>query len=146
MKIGEAEEARAREAEQEAERHRLATEAEAAEARRKADAEEARRKADAEIDWNKPVVEVYNLIRGTDPQPGAWTLFDGNELQIYDSRPGEGSGEPGTVLALTGDGFEVAARGGSIAIKRVRPKGGKKMDAGAFAREAGLREGARLGA
>ena len=35
------------------------------------------RKADARIDWNKPVSEVYNLIRGTDPQPGAWTLIDG---------------------------------------------------------------------
>jgi hypothetical protein len=31
-------------------------------------------------------------------------------------------------------------------VKRVRPQGGKKMDAGAFAKEAGLTEGARLGA
>ena len=45
------------------------------------------RKADARIDWSKPAAEVYNLIRGTDPQPGAWTLIDGNEVQIYDSAP-----------------------------------------------------------
>ena len=34
--------------------------------------------------------EVYNLIRGTDPQPGASTLVDGAEVQIYDSAPGLG--------------------------------------------------------
>jgi methionyl-tRNA formyltransferase len=104
------------------------------------------RKADAEIDWSRPAAAVYNLIRGTDPQPGAWTVFGGNEVQIYDSLPGDRSGSPGSVLALTDQGFEVAAAGGSIVVKRVRPKGGKKMDAGAFAKEAGLQKGARLGA
>ena len=104
------------------------------------------KKTDARIDWSKPAGEVYNLIRGTDPQPGAWTLVDGREVQIYDSAPSEGSGAPGTVLAVADDGFQVAAQGGSIVVKRVRPQGGKKMDAGAFAKEAGLQEGVRLGA
>ena len=36
------------------------------------------RKDDAEVDWSKPVQDVYNLIRGTNPQPGAWTTFQGN--------------------------------------------------------------------
>jgi methionyl-tRNA formyltransferase len=104
------------------------------------------RKADAKIDWSKPAAAVYNLIRGTDPQPGAWTLVGGQEVQIYDSAPGQGSGEPGTVLRVADDSFEVAAQDGSIVVKRVRPQGGKKMDAGAFAKEAGLQQGARLGA
>ena len=104
------------------------------------------RKADARIDWSKPASEVYNLIRGTDPQPGAWTVAEGKEVQIYDSAPGQGSGQPGTVLAVADDGFEVAAERGSIMVKRVRPQGGKKMDAGAFAREAGLSAGQRVGA
>ncbi|MCY4099922.1 MAG: methionyl-tRNA formyltransferase, partial [Rhodobacteraceae bacterium] len=34
-------------------------------------------KKDAEIDWNESVQIVYNLIRGTNPQPGAWTTRDG---------------------------------------------------------------------
>jgi methionyl-tRNA formyltransferase len=49
------------------------------------------------------------------------------------------------VLAVADDSFEVAAQGGSIVVKRVRPEGGKKMAAGGFAKEAGLKEGARLG-
>jgi methionyl-tRNA formyltransferase len=103
-------------------------------------------KEDARIDWSAPVGQVYNLIRGTNPQPGAWTVIGGKEVQIYDSAPGEGSGAPGTVLALADDSFEVGGQGGSIVVKRVRPKGGKKMDAGAFAKETGLKQGARLGA
>ena len=104
------------------------------------------RKADAEIDWSKPAAEVYNLIRGTDPQPGAWTVIGGNEVQIYDAARGDRSGASGTVLAVTEHGFEIAAADGSVLVQRVRPKGGKKMDAAEFAREAGLKEGGRLGA
>jgi methionyl-tRNA formyltransferase len=104
------------------------------------------RKEDARIDWHKPVGEVYNLIRGTDPQPGAWTLIDGNEVQIYDSAPSQQSGAPGTVLAVADDSFQVGAQDGSIVIKRVRPQGGKKMDAGEFARAAGLSAGKQVGA
>jgi methionyl-tRNA formyltransferase len=104
------------------------------------------RKADAQIDWQRPAAEIYNLIRGTDPQPGAWTLIDGNEVQIYDSAPSQQSAAPGTVMAVADDSFQVAAQDGSIVVKRVRPKGGKKIDAGAFAREIGLGQGTRLGA
>ena len=31
------------------------------------------RKEDVLVDWNKSSDEVYNLIRGANPQPGAWT-------------------------------------------------------------------------
>jgi methionyl-tRNA formyltransferase len=104
------------------------------------------RKGDAQIDWQRPAAEIYNLIRGTDPQPGAWTVIGGNEVQIYDSAPSQQSGTPGTVIAVADDSFQVAAQDGSIVVKRVRPKGGKKIDAGAFAREIGLGQGTRLGA
>jgi methionyl-tRNA formyltransferase len=103
------------------------------------------KKADARIDWHRPADAVYNLIRGTDPQPGAWTLIDGAEVQIYDSALGQRSGAPGTVIEVADDSFEVAAPGGSIVIKRVRPQGSKKMDAGEFARAAAFSAGKRLG-
>lgn len=103
------------------------------------------RKADAEIDWSKPVDEVYNLIRGTNPQPGAWTTCNGNELKIFDSRKVEGSGEPGSVIAVENGSFTVAAKGGAIRVDRVRPHDDKKISAGDFAAKAGLAVGSKLG-
>src|SRR5437016_13900987 len=37
----------------------------------------------ARIDWGKPWAQVYNLIRGCNPQPGAWTTHEGKKLQIF---------------------------------------------------------------
>ncbi len=102
-----------------------------------------------EIDWTKPVGEVYNLIRGTNPQPGAWTTFGGKTLQIYDSArsagAAEASGAPGEVTEVSEAGFTVAAGGGGILVRRVRPQGEGKLGAAEFAANAGLAKGARLG-
>ena len=97
------------------------------------------------IGWDRPLDEVYNLIRGANPQPGAWTAFDGKTLQIYDvGKSAEAGGEPGEVVDVTIEGFAVAARGGRILVKRVRPEGGDKIAAGAFAAAGGLAKGTRL--
>ena len=104
------------------------------------------RKADAEIDWSKPAAEVYNLIRGTNPQPGAWTRLDGRTLQIFDSARDDGaSGAPGEIVALDDTGFTVAAGSGGVTVKRVRPEGAGKVPAAEFAGAAGLAVGSKLG-
>ena len=103
------------------------------------------RKADARIDWTRPAREVYNLIRGTNPQPGAWTTLAGRELQIFDAVVSDGGGESGEITAVHADGFSVAAQGGLIDVKRVRAQGEKKIGAGEFAVNADLKAGTRLG-
>ncbi len=103
------------------------------------------RKADATIDWSKPTAQLYNLIRGCDPQPGAWTTYGGAEVQIYDARRDEGSGAPGTVLGVSEDGVRVATSDGAILAKRVRPQGGGKVAASEWANESGLKPGDQLG-
>ncbi len=103
------------------------------------------KKADAEIDWSKPVEEVYNLIRGTNPQPGAWTTFDGFELRIYDCAKVDADGSAGEVLDVAEDSFTVGTAGGGIQIKRVRPHDDKKISAADFIANSGLSNGARLG-
>ncbi len=103
------------------------------------------KKADAEIDWSKPAANVYNLIRGTNPQPGAWTTLAGNEVQVYDSRPQDGEGTPGEVVSVSDDGVVVQAQDGRILVQRVRPKGADKLPAAEWAKSAGLEPGARLG-
>ena len=103
------------------------------------------RKDDARIDWAKPAEQVYNLIRGTNPQPGAWTTLNGAEVQIYDSRRVEGAGSPGEVVSVSEDGVLVQAGGGRIVVQRVRPKGGDKQSAYEWATPAGVSAGTRLG-
>ncbi len=103
-------------------------------------------KADARIDWSKPAQDVYNLIRGCNPAPGAWTLHGDVELQFFDSRLGDAvGGEPGEVAGVDDQGMVVAAEGGSIRVQRIRAKGGKKVAAAEYAAGSGLTVGTRLG-
>lgn len=103
---------------------------------------------DARIDWSQSAQQVYNIIRGCNPQPGANTTHDDERLKIFDSRPGTSSGsdsEPGTIIALGDDGFEVATGDGSVMVNRVQRRGAKKEPAAEFASAAGLKIGDRLG-
>ena len=102
------------------------------------------KKENARIDWSKPAADVYNLIRGTNPQPGAWTTLNGAEVQIYESARAEGDGPAGEVIAVSPEGVTVQAAGGRVLVKRVRPKGGEKQDAAAWAKAAGIEAGSRL--
>jgi methionyl-tRNA formyltransferase len=104
------------------------------------------RRDDVEIDWSKPVDQVHNLIRGADPQPGAWTRHQGKTVQVYEaSKLPAADARPGEIIAAGADGITVAAQGGAILIKRVRPEGDKKMAAADFAAVAGVAAGAVLG-
>ena len=103
------------------------------------------RKADVGVDWSKPVQDVYNLIRGANPQPGAWTTVDGKELKNFDSEIVEAAGAPGEVVGVSDEGIVVAADGGGILIKRVRPHDAGKITAGEYIASSGIAAGARLG-
>ncbi|MGF1503007.1 MAG: methionyl-tRNA formyltransferase [Paracoccaceae bacterium] len=107
------------------------------------------RKKDAGIEWARPVADVYNLIRGCNPQPGAWTTLGSGEgareIQIYDAARLEGDGTPGEVVSVSEDGVTVQAGGGRILVKRVRPAGAGKIQAADWAAEAGIAPGTRLG-
>ena len=99
------------------------------------------------INWHMPLQTTWNLVRGANPQPGAWTLFEGEQLAIYDSAKVDEpkSVQPGQVTAVDDETVTVAAADGQLRVERVRPAGGKKQSAGEWARAAGIKPGARLG-
>lgn len=102
-------------------------------------------KEDVGIDWSRPAAEVYNLIRGANPQPGAWTVLNGTTVQIFDAAKAAPVKEsPGTVVAIDADGLRIAASGGSIIAKRLRAASGEKTAAPDFARAVGIAPGARF--
>lgn len=102
-------------------------------------------KKHARIDWNKPVGQIYNLIRGTNPAPGAWTTFKGEELGIFDSVRADGDGVSSKVVAISDEGFTIQAIGGRVLVKRVKPAGGGKQPAAEWAAASGLAVGDVLG-
>jgi methionyl-tRNA formyltransferase len=100
-----------------------------------------------QVDWQKPLQDVWNCLRGADPQPGAWTTCAGQVVQLFDASKGPDTphAAPGEVTAVHDKSITVAAPGGSLEVQRVRPAGGAKIHAADFARSAGLHPGARLG-
>jgi len=102
---------------------------------------------DAVINWFQPVTKIYNLIRGTNPQPGAITHFEGKRFKVFDSEllTGVAGGLPGEIVNASRQGFAVAATGGATLIRRVQLEGFPKMGAAEFAEQVGLTVGDRLG-
>jgi methionyl-tRNA formyltransferase len=100
----------------------------------------------AGIDWEKPAGEVYNLVRGCDPQPGAFALLNGEKVRFYGARLIEESTDkaPGTILAVDDKGIHVALSGATLVAGKVRPAKGKKVAAAEFAAEQGLKAGDRF--
>lgn len=102
---------------------------------------------DVELDWGKPVDQVYNMIRGANPQPGAWSRLEGKVLQIFDASkaPAAEGAAPGEITEVGPDSFTVAAAGGQIVVKRLKPEDGKKVAAEEFIQSIDLKAGAKLG-
>ena len=40
----------------------------------------------AAISWKKPAQNIYNLIRGCDPQPGAYSYWQGEKTRFYGAK------------------------------------------------------------
>jgi methionyl-tRNA formyltransferase len=85
---------------------------------------------ESRIDWSCPAAELDRLVRGCDPQPGAWADWDGLAVRCFG-----GSLEPaaardaraGEVLALDDSGLLVAASGGALRLAKLRVAEGPKQ-------------------
>lgn len=101
----------------------------------------------AQINFNKPTIEVYNFIRGCDPQPGAFTFFKGKKIRFYEAKMGISTIEktPGEILSIGEEGIEIAVKGGSIKLGKFRVEKGEKIGAVELAKTIGLKVGDRFG-
>jgi methionyl-tRNA formyltransferase len=109
------------------------------------------RKAEARINWANHVDFVYNTIRGCNPAPGAWTSFEGKELQIFDARKhavrtfGAVKGKIGEVVEVTDKSFQVTVQGGRVEVLRAKLGDGKKVAAGELLSGGQIKPGMLLG-
>lgn len=100
----------------------------------------------AGIDWSKPAQELYNLVRGCDPQPGAFAMFKDEKVRFYGARLSKESHDktPGTILQIDDQGMQLAVSGGKLTVSKVRAGRGGKVAAAEFTAEKGLNVGDRL--
>jgi methionyl-tRNA formyltransferase len=102
---------------------------------------------DAIINWSATIDRVYNLIRGTNPQPGATTYFHGKTLKIFDAKPIYDivGGLPGQIVNSSAEGVVVSLKRGAILVQKVQINKSSKIEAAEFAKQARLEIGDRLG-
>ncbi len=83
------------------------------------------------IDWNKTAQQVHNHVRGLNPWPVATTEIQGNKYKIYATAIVDYTGNetPGTILALTKTGLQIACGQGAVEIRTLQAEGGKRMAA-----------------
>jgi methionyl-tRNA formyltransferase len=109
------------------------------------------RAAEAKINWASHVDFIYNLIRGCNPAPGAWTTLNGKKLQIFDSRKqlfrtfGAVKGKVGEISEIGAASFFVTAQGGRIEVLKAKHEDGKKVSAAELVAQNGLTPGTALG-
>ncbi|TLP79592.1 methionyl-tRNA formyltransferase [Maribacter sp. ACAM166] len=85
-----------------------------------------------EIDWNKPLNEIYNFIRGLSPYPAAWTtLFNADQkivTKIYKaSLLPEQHKLPNGLLVFTKKDLKIAVQGGYLNLEEIQLQGKKRM-------------------
>ena len=88
------------------------------------------------INWGKSAETVANQIRGLEPWPGAYTMYNEGVLKIRGAKvyhQTEQKAQPGTVLQIVKDiGFVVQAGKGSVLVTKVQPFGKQTMGAASF--------------
>ena len=89
------------------------------------------------IDWNDTTRNVYNLVRGLSPFPGAFTelVKDGQTTQLkvfFGEMRSDLHAAPGTVLSDGKTYLAVATQDGALALTDIQLAGKKRMDVKAF--------------
>jgi methionyl-tRNA formyltransferase len=83
----------------------------------------------ASVNFEKPIKDIYNLIRGCDPQPGAYTIFKGKRVRLYEAKMNLADMEkqPGKIVSIEEKGLQIAVKGGTIVVGKLRVEKGEKI-------------------
>lgn len=100
----------------------------------------------AGIDWQKPAKTVYDLVRGCDPQPGAYVVHQGETIRFYGPRfvAAPCDQAPGTIVQIDDQGIHVALSGATLIVGKVKGAG-KKLSGAEYAAAQGLKVGDVIG-
>ena len=82
-----------------------------------------------QINWNKTPNEIYNLIRGCDPQPGAWTNIDSKKVFLYDCKLSDSNYKIDKKFIIENNKISIGLNDKKIILGRIKPEGGVKINA-----------------
>jgi methionyl-tRNA formyltransferase len=88
-----------------------------------------------QINWDSDARSIHNFIRGLNPLPTAWTLFNGEKMKVFSSRFGAAPSGPFIEIppfCVADKKLWAKTHDGWLQILEVQPAGRKRMDATAF--------------
>ncbi|HEC49576.1 MAG TPA: methionyl-tRNA formyltransferase [Candidatus Desulfofervidus auxilii] len=105
------------------------------------------KREDGYIHWDKPAINIANLIRGLAPFPGAYTYLDGKLLKLFRPKTISTSVEapPGTIVEATHDGLKISTGQGVLLIKEVQLQGKRRLPVKEFIKGHPDLKGKKLG-
>lgn len=104
---------------------------------------------DARVDWARPAAEIDRLVRGCQPDPGAWTTFRGERFKLVSAAPAPRPDEtevlaPGELQVGRRD-VHVGTGAGALQLGQVQAQGKRPTGAPDWARGLGGTQDLRLG-
>ncbi len=90
----------------------------------------------AQIDWKLSSIEIYNLIRGLNPWPVAYTNYNNLTMKIYKAHYliEDIDKEPGTILNADETGMLIACGSGKLLVEDVQFPGKKVLKVAEYIR------------
>ena len=83
------------------------------------------------LDFTKTKEEIYNKIRGLNPNPGSYFLLDGKIIKVYKSLKIDNLNYQeridGEIVLVTKNSFSIKTKDGLLEILEIKPEGKSKM-------------------
>lgn len=99
------------------------------------------------IDWSKTAQEIHNLVRGTNPWPGAYTFLNDSKMRIWKTsifacdHQGHDIGE---IIRVNDDGILVRCSDGYIMVRELQFDSSKRMKVSDYLRGHKINTGEKL--
>jgi methionyl-tRNA formyltransferase len=97
------------------------------------------------IEWSRAAIDIHNLIRGANPEPGAWSTFRAKRIKLFASVPVPAESDKAAGhIELVPDGLMVSCGTGRLLVTKAQLEGKRPLPAAELGRGLHLREGDRF--